>query len=59
MDVNEEFKWLWNLKKIVCGGGGRVGLWFGTDVNERLDENGKRGGGGRVDVNKKVKFCEN
>ena len=21
MDVNEEFKWLWNLKKIVCGGG--------------------------------------
>ena len=40
------------------GGGGRVGLWFGTDVNERLDENGKRGGG-RVDVNKKVKFCEN
>ena len=41
MDVNEEYKLLWNLKKM-WGGGWVLGFW--TDVNERLNENGKRGG---------------
>ena len=46
MDLNEELKFLWKLKKKLGGGGGRGGV----------ARRGRVGGGVRVDVNEELKI---